>query len=177
MKRFHVHVAVSNLAESTRFYSAMFGTEPSVLKTDYAKWMLDDPLINFAISELGVGFDLKAQMIDTRRAAALGNGEVDEWIIEHPFCVIGFQHARFCAEHGGIKTCAFGKIADGDVDVKAFHDLLRLTVVTRDFFERADSVGVRQMPFDLLAGAHPAPAQQFSVRYAMRSSMVAKLAA
>lgn len=53
MKRFHVHVAVSNLAESTRFYSAMFGAEPSVLKTDYAKWMLDDPLINFAISERG----------------------------------------------------------------------------------------------------------------------------
>ena len=51
MKRFHVHVAVSNLAESTRFYSAMFGAEPSVLKTDYAKWMLDDPFINFAISE------------------------------------------------------------------------------------------------------------------------------
>lgn len=51
MKRFHVHVAVSNLAESTRFYSAMFGAEPSVLKTDYAKWMLDDPRLNFAISE------------------------------------------------------------------------------------------------------------------------------
>ena len=51
MKRFHVHVAVSNLEHSTRFYSAMFGTPPTVLKTDYAKWMLDDPRVNFAISE------------------------------------------------------------------------------------------------------------------------------
>ena len=51
MKRFHVHVAVSNLSESTRFYAAMFGVQPTVLKPDYAKWMLDDPRINFAISE------------------------------------------------------------------------------------------------------------------------------
>ncbi|MEO8101675.1 MAG: ArsI/CadI family heavy metal resistance metalloenzyme [Betaproteobacteria bacterium] len=51
MKRFHVHVAVSDLAQSTRFYSAMFGMEPTVLKVDYAKWMLDDPRVNFAISE------------------------------------------------------------------------------------------------------------------------------
>lgn len=53
MKRFHVHVAVDNLADSIRFYSAMFSTEPSVQKTDYAKWMLDDPRINFAISQRG----------------------------------------------------------------------------------------------------------------------------
>ncbi|MEP7154740.1 MAG: ArsI/CadI family heavy metal resistance metalloenzyme [Betaproteobacteria bacterium] len=51
MKRFHVHVAVKDLAQSTRFYSALFGSQPTVLKHDYAKWMLDDPRINFAISE------------------------------------------------------------------------------------------------------------------------------
>ena len=51
MKRFHVHVAVNNLEQSTRFYSAMFGAAPTVQKPDYAKWMLDDPRINFAISE------------------------------------------------------------------------------------------------------------------------------
>lgn len=50
MKRFHVHVAVSNLKDSIRFYSSMFGTKPSVAKGDYAKWMLDDPRVNFAIS-------------------------------------------------------------------------------------------------------------------------------
>lgn len=50
MKRFHVHVAVNDLTESTRFYSALFGSEPTVSKSDYAKWMLEDPRINFAIS-------------------------------------------------------------------------------------------------------------------------------
>jgi hypothetical protein len=51
MKRFHVHVAVGNLEQSVRFYSAMFGTGPTVVKPDYAKWMLDDPRVNFAISQ------------------------------------------------------------------------------------------------------------------------------
>jgi catechol 2,3-dioxygenase-like lactoylglutathione lyase family enzyme len=50
MKRFHVHVGVTDLAEGIRFYSALFGAQPSVTKGDYAKWMLDDPRVNFAIS-------------------------------------------------------------------------------------------------------------------------------
>jgi len=53
MKRFHVHVAVSDLEQSIRFYSTLFGGEPSVQKADYAKWMLDDPKVNFAISLRG----------------------------------------------------------------------------------------------------------------------------
>ena len=53
MKRLHVHVAVADLAQSVRFYSTLFGTAPSVEKTDYAKWMLDDPRVNFAISTRG----------------------------------------------------------------------------------------------------------------------------
>ncbi|WP_295626034.1 ArsI/CadI family heavy metal resistance metalloenzyme [uncultured Nitrosomonas sp.] len=50
MKRFHVHIAVNDLEENISFYSALFGASPSVSKTDYAKWMLEDPYINFAIS-------------------------------------------------------------------------------------------------------------------------------
>ncbi|HEY1720933.1 MAG TPA: ArsI/CadI family heavy metal resistance metalloenzyme [Magnetospirillaceae bacterium] len=50
MKRFHVHVAVSNLEQSIRFYETLFGAPPTVTKDDYAKWMLDDPRVNFAIS-------------------------------------------------------------------------------------------------------------------------------
>ena len=50
MKRFHVHVSVHDLEQSIRFYSALFGAEPAVKKPDYAKWMLEDPRINFAIS-------------------------------------------------------------------------------------------------------------------------------
>jgi catechol 2,3-dioxygenase-like lactoylglutathione lyase family enzyme len=53
MKRFHVHVAVPDLEQSIRFYSTVFGSEPSVVKEDYAKWMLEDPRINFAISRRG----------------------------------------------------------------------------------------------------------------------------
>src|SRR5712671_1195697 len=51
MKRLHVHVAVDDLAQSIRFYSTLFAAEPTVLKDDYAKWMLEDPRVNFAISE------------------------------------------------------------------------------------------------------------------------------
>lgn len=50
MKRFHVHVGVADLNRSIEFYSSLFGAQPSVLKKDYAKWMLDDPRLNFAIS-------------------------------------------------------------------------------------------------------------------------------
>jgi catechol 2,3-dioxygenase-like lactoylglutathione lyase family enzyme len=50
MKRFHVHLAVANLDESVKFYRALFAAAPTVLKSDYAKWMLDDPRVNFAIS-------------------------------------------------------------------------------------------------------------------------------
>src|SRR5215467_5950422 len=53
MKRLHVHVAVDDLQRSVGFYSALFATQPAVLKPDYAKWMLDDPRVNFAISTRG----------------------------------------------------------------------------------------------------------------------------
>lgn len=50
MKRMHVHVSVNDLAESIRFYSTLFAAEPAITKPDYAKWMLEDPRVNFAIS-------------------------------------------------------------------------------------------------------------------------------
>ena len=55
MKRFHVHVSVENLSESIRFYSALFNQIPTIEKPDYAKWMMEDPRINFAISKRGAG--------------------------------------------------------------------------------------------------------------------------
>jgi catechol 2,3-dioxygenase-like lactoylglutathione lyase family enzyme len=51
MKRFHVHVSVPDLAASIRFYSTLFGSEPDVVKDDYARWMLDGPRVHFAISQ------------------------------------------------------------------------------------------------------------------------------
>jgi catechol 2,3-dioxygenase-like lactoylglutathione lyase family enzyme len=53
MKRMHVHIAVDDLARSIDFYSALFDSQPALVKPDYAKWMLDDPRVNFAISTRG----------------------------------------------------------------------------------------------------------------------------
>ena len=53
MKRMHVHIGVEDLNRSIGFYSVLFGAQPTVVKDDYAKWMLDDPRVNFAISERG----------------------------------------------------------------------------------------------------------------------------
>jgi catechol-2,3-dioxygenase len=53
MKRLHVHVAVESLSDSIKFYSSLFDSQPTVEKEDYAKWMLDDPRVNFAISTRG----------------------------------------------------------------------------------------------------------------------------
>src|SRR5882762_6000622 len=53
MKRLHVHVAVNDIPQSIGFYSALFAAQPAVIKSDYAKWMLDDPRVNFAISTRG----------------------------------------------------------------------------------------------------------------------------
>lgn len=70
MKRFHIHTAVDNLQENIRFYSALFGIAPSINKQDYAKWMLDDPLINFAISAKGAkpGLDHVGIQVDSEEA-------------------------------------------------------------------------------------------------------------
>ena len=79
MKRFHVHVSVNDLNANVRFYSSMFGGAPTVLKPDYAKWMLDDPRINFAISSrgvktgvdhLGVQVESESELTDLRQQVA-----------------------------------------------------------------------------------------------------------
>lgn len=53
MKRFHVHIHVEDLARNIDFYSKMFGAQPTRVESDYAKWMLDEPAVNFAISTRG----------------------------------------------------------------------------------------------------------------------------
>lgn len=73
MKRLHVHVSVDSLADSIRFYSSMFASEPTVQKTDYAKWMLDDPRVNFAISQRGSQTGLNHLGIQVESDAELSN--------------------------------------------------------------------------------------------------------
>ena len=88
MKRLHVHVAVENLTQSVRFYAVLFGQEPTVLKDDYAKWMLDDPRVNFAISDraaakgldhLGIQVDSGEELAELAgRLHAAGEVTVDQ---------------------------------------------------------------------------------------------------
>ena len=75
MKRLHVHVAVDNLADSIGFYSKMFAAEPTVLKSDYAKWMLDDPRVNFAISQRGLDVGVNHLGIQVESADELAEME------------------------------------------------------------------------------------------------------
>jgi catechol 2,3-dioxygenase-like lactoylglutathione lyase family enzyme len=79
MKRFHVHVAVNDLDASVRFYSNVFGMPPTVLKEDYAKWMVEDPRVNFAISKrglkpgvdhLGMQVESEAELTELRKQVA-----------------------------------------------------------------------------------------------------------
>ena len=85
MKRFHVHVCVADLEKSVRFYSTVFGTAPAVRKNDYAKWMLDDPCLNFAISKrgravgvnhLGIQVDSDEELGALRQAVASADVQV-----------------------------------------------------------------------------------------------------
>ena len=72
MKRFHVHVAVDDLPKSIAFYSTLFGATPAVEKPDYAKWMLEDPRINFAVSQRGgeTGVDHLGIQVETEEELA-----------------------------------------------------------------------------------------------------------
>jgi len=71
MKRLHVHVGVNNLDRSIEFYSTLFAAEPTVRKADYAKWMLDDPRVNFAISHRAEGGGVRHLGIQVENAEEL----------------------------------------------------------------------------------------------------------
>jgi catechol 2,3-dioxygenase-like lactoylglutathione lyase family enzyme len=71
MKRLHLHVSVPDLAAAVRFYETLFDAPPSVVKGDYAKWMLDDPRVNFAISARGHASGVDHVGVQTDSAAEL----------------------------------------------------------------------------------------------------------
>jgi catechol 2,3-dioxygenase-like lactoylglutathione lyase family enzyme len=88
MKRLHVHVSVEDLAQSVRFYSTLFAADPAVVRPDYAKWMLDDPRVNFAISSgqhegrgiehLGIQVESEAELAEVRGRLAVADRPVIE---------------------------------------------------------------------------------------------------
>lgn len=102
MKRFHVHVSVSDLQQSIRFYSTLFASAPTVGKSDYAKWLLEDPRVNFAISthrqpvgvnHLGFQVDTDEELrgIAWENFHTLGNVPVygeDTPVLDHGACTV-----------------------------------------------------------------------------------------
>jgi catechol 2,3-dioxygenase-like lactoylglutathione lyase family enzyme len=87
MKRFHVHVGVENLEQSIRFYAGLFGAEPTVRKADYAKWMIEDPRLNFAISQrdgrIGVNhLGLQADSVEELAAIRAQFAAADEGAVQ-----------------------------------------------------------------------------------------------
>ncbi|MEX2197545.1 MAG: ArsI/CadI family heavy metal resistance metalloenzyme [Burkholderiales bacterium] len=94
MKRFHVHVAVHDLEKSIRFYKAMFDAEPTVKKDDYAKWQLDDPRINFAISKRGAKTGVDHLGIQAEDGAELG--QLRSQLAQADVAIMDQQNATCC---------------------------------------------------------------------------------
>ena len=122
MKRFHAHVRVDDLASSVRFYSTLFGAEPTVLKPDYAKWMLDDPRVNFAItSGAGVtgldhlGFQVESDedlAVIASRLSAAGESVVKQ---ENAACCYARGNKGWVSDPSGISWETFHTFGESTV--------------------------------------------------------------
>ncbi|MPZ77367.1 MAG: glyoxalase/bleomycin resistance/dioxygenase family protein [Deltaproteobacteria bacterium] len=122
MKRIHIHVGVEKLEESIRFYSAMFGAEPVKTKPDYAKWMLDNPRVNFAIStraskngidHLGIQVDENDELEELRRrvkAADLAVFDEDATV-----CCYANSEKSWVQDPAGIVWEAYRTMDDGQI--------------------------------------------------------------
>ena len=119
MKRFHVHVHVADLDKSIGFYSTMFGAAPARVESDYAKWMLDDPRVNFAIStrgaapgidHLGLQTDDPAELVAMKsRAAAADAVLLDEGATT---CCYARSEKHWVTDPQGIAWEQFHTLAD-----------------------------------------------------------------
>jgi catechol 2,3-dioxygenase-like lactoylglutathione lyase family enzyme len=122
MKRLHVHVGVKQLDEGIKFYSALFGAEPVKRKADYAKWMLDDPHVNFAIStrasqagvdHLGIQVDDAAELAEIRgrlKAAELATFNEGETV-----CCYARSDKSWVADPAGTAWEAYQTMEDAEV--------------------------------------------------------------
>ena len=97
MKRFHVHLHVDDLAKSVAFYSKLFAAEPARVESDYAKWMLEDPRINFAISTRGAEAGVDHLGIQTDDADELASLKARA------------QAADMALEDEGATTCCYAR--------------------------------------------------------------------
>ncbi len=123
MKRFHVHVGVADLQASIGFYSGLFGTAPTVVKDDYAKWMLEDPRINFAISQkcgaqkgiehLGLQVEDEAELAEVYGRLKQANGPVMEE--GATTCCYAKSEKSWIADPDGVVWEAFLTMGDSTV--------------------------------------------------------------
>ena len=114
MKRLHVNLAVQDLEQSVRFYSTLFAAEPAVLKPDYAKWMLEDPRVNFSISTRGEdrGLDHLGIQVDSReelgeiadRLESAGRGVYDKGAAH---CCYAHSHKAWVRDPEGLASETF----------------------------------------------------------------------
>ncbi len=126
MKRFHIHIGVDNLNDSIEFYSTMFGLGPTKLKDDYAKWMLEDPKINFAIStrvktlgldHLGLQFDHPQELSEINERLKNANiGVYDEGAAT---CCYAKSEKAWMKDPSGISWEVYHTMEDADV----FHEV------------------------------------------------------
>lgn len=132
MKRLHVHVVVPDLDQSIRFYSTLFGAEPVKRKLDYAKWMLDDPRVNFAISTQltrAVGVDHVGVQVDTRAeldelAQRLKKAGADTFDEEATTCCYAQSDKTWVNDPAGVRWETFYTFGDAttygeDIEPKA----------------------------------------------------------
>ncbi len=123
MNRFHVHVAVTNLKDSIGFYNKLFGQLPTVEKTDYAKWMLENPGVNFAISARGLAAGInhlgiqvegaeELSVLRAQAAAAAGESVLDQ---ADAACCYAKSEKHWIIDPQGLAWEHFHTLAEGTV--------------------------------------------------------------
>ncbi len=122
MKRLHIHVGVEDLAHSIRFYSALFGAEPVKTKPDYAKWMLESPHVNFAIStrageagvnHLGIQVDDESELAELRDR--LKKADMDVQDEGETVCCYAKSEKSWVQDPAGIPWEAYRTMEDAEI--------------------------------------------------------------
>ncbi|BBL59846.1 ArsI/CadI family heavy metal resistance metalloenzyme [Methylomonas koyamae] len=126
MKRFHIHIAVDDLDANIHFYSGLFQAEPTVRHADYAKWMLDDPRINFAISQRGGKAGLDHLGIQVESAAELA--AVQQALTAAALPVVEQKQAACCYA----ESDKYWSVDPQGIAWEAFHSLHSIPVFGAD---------------------------------------------
>lgn len=122
MKRLHVHVSVENIEESVKFYSTMFGAEPVKKKNDYAKWLINEPSINFAISargrkpgfdHFGIQVDEEAELTEVRER--IGKAELKTFDEGETTCCYAKSDKTWVMDPAGLPWEAYQFMGDAEI--------------------------------------------------------------